>query len=49
MQNKFSHFQIKAALFDTEICNVIVRPADEGKVLIELPDESSSWRFNVTR
>ncbi|CAK5075363.1 unnamed protein product [Meloidogyne enterolobii] len=39
---------VKAALFDTQICNVIVRPADEGKFLIDLPDEISTWKLDVT-
>jgi hypothetical protein len=40
---------VKAALSDTEIPTVIVRPADEGKVLIDMPDEASSWRMDVSR
>ena len=42
-------FQVKAALHDTEICNVVVRPADEGKMVIDLPDETSGWKFDISR
>uniref|UniRef100_A0A914HF18 Ribosomal RNA-processing protein 42 n=1 Tax=Globodera rostochiensis TaxID=31243 RepID=A0A914HF18_GLORO len=39
---------VKAALADTEICNVVVRPADEGKVHIDMPDEISTWHIDMT-
>uniref|UniRef100_A0A183BUY3 Ribosomal RNA-processing protein 42 n=1 Tax=Globodera pallida TaxID=36090 RepID=A0A183BUY3_GLOPA len=39
---------VKAALADTEICNVVVRPADEGKVHIDMPDEISTWHMDMT-
>jgi len=39
----------KAALADTKICNVIVRPADEGKIMIDLPEESSTWSIDVSQ
>ncbi|KAL3115309.1 hypothetical protein niasHT_011658 [Heterodera trifolii] len=38
---------VKAALADTEICNVVVRPADEGKVHIDLPEVISTWRMDM--
>jgi len=40
---------IKAALADTKICNIVKRPADEGKVLIDLPEECSTWTLDVSK
>ncbi|KAI1726875.1 3' exoribonuclease family, domain 1 domain-containing protein [Ditylenchus destructor] len=39
---------VKAALADTEICEVIVRPADEGKIMLDLPDETHTWTFDIS-
>jgi exosome complex component RRP42 len=40
---------VKAALWDTEICEVLVRPADEGKVMVDLPEKTNTWRLDVSR
>ncbi|VBB27785.1 unnamed protein product [Acanthocheilonema viteae] len=40
---------VKAALKDTEISQVIVRPADEGKYTIDLPDDNTIWKLDVSR
>ncbi|CAG9532923.1 unnamed protein product [Cercopithifilaria johnstoni] len=40
---------VKAALKDTEICQVIVRPADEGKYTIDLPDDNTIWKLDISR
>ncbi|EFO25643.1 3' exoribonuclease [Loa loa] len=40
---------VKAALKDTEISKVIVRPADEGKYTIDLPDDNTVWKLNTSR
>lgn len=41
--------QVKAALRDTEICEVQTRPGDEGKVIVDLPDDSTVWKMDVSR
>uniref|UniRef100_A0A915Q171 Ribosomal RNA-processing protein 42 n=1 Tax=Setaria digitata TaxID=48799 RepID=A0A915Q171_9BILA len=40
---------VKAALKDTEISEVIVRPADEGKYTIDLPDDNTVWKLDISR
>ncbi|VDN07639.1 unnamed protein product [Thelazia callipaeda] len=40
---------IKAALGNTEICEVLVRPADAGKFMIDLPKKYKLWKFDVSR
>ncbi|KAK6113521.1 3' exoribonuclease family domain 1 protein [Brugia pahangi] len=40
---------VKAALKDTEISKVIVRPADEGKYTIDLPDDNTVWKLDTSR
>uniref|UniRef100_A0A0M3I1E8 Ribosomal RNA-processing protein 42 n=1 Tax=Ascaris lumbricoides TaxID=6252 RepID=A0A0M3I1E8_ASCLU len=40
---------VKAALRNTEICNVIVRPADEGKCAIDLANDNTVWKMDVSR
>ncbi|MFH4976244.1 hypothetical protein AB6A40_002953 [Gnathostoma spinigerum] len=40
---------VKAALHDTEIPNVVVRPADEGKFTVDLPDDCTVWKMDVSR
>ncbi|MCP9265027.1 Intermediate filament tail domain protein [Dirofilaria immitis] len=41
--------QVKAALKDTEISQVIIRPADEGKYTVDLPDDNTVWKLDVSR
>uniref|UniRef100_F1L2L6 Ribosomal RNA-processing protein 42 n=1 Tax=Ascaris suum TaxID=6253 RepID=F1L2L6_ASCSU len=40
---------VKAALRNTEICNVIVRPADEGKCAVDLANDNTVWKMDVSR
>ncbi|KAM3727453.1 Exosome complex component RRP42 [Dirofilaria immitis] len=40
---------VKAALKDTEISQVIIRPADEGKYTVDLPDDNTVWKLDVSR
>ncbi|VDD88251.1 unnamed protein product [Enterobius vermicularis] len=40
---------VKAALYNTEICNVVVRPGDAGKQVVDLPDDNTVWRFDISR
>ncbi|VDN60515.1 unnamed protein product [Dracunculus medinensis] len=44
-----SIFQVKAALFDTQICEVITRPDDEGKITVDLPEDIVLWKLDVSR
>jgi len=40
---------IKAALADTEVCEVVSFPADADKVMIDLPEEVKTWSFDISR
>ncbi|VDN18724.1 unnamed protein product [Gongylonema pulchrum] len=40
---------VKAALHNTEISEVIVRPADEGKYTVDLPDDNTVWKLDTSR
>uniref|UniRef100_A0A914ZCQ1 Ribosomal RNA-processing protein 42 n=1 Tax=Parascaris univalens TaxID=6257 RepID=A0A914ZCQ1_PARUN len=40
---------VKAALQNTEICSVIVRPADEGKCAVDLANDNTVWKIDVSR
>ncbi|KHN72837.1 Exosome complex component RRP42 [Toxocara canis] len=40
---------VKAALQTTEICDVIVRPADEGKSTIDLASDNTVWKLDASR
>jgi len=40
---------IKAALADTEVCEVVSFPADADKVMIDLPEEVKTWNFDISR
>jgi len=40
---------IKAALADTEVCEVVSFPADADKVMIDLPEDVKTWNFDTSR
>ncbi|VDK49421.1 unnamed protein product [Anisakis simplex] len=42
-------FQVKAALQNTEICNVSVQPGDQGKSIVEVLEDNSVWKFDISR
>uniref|UniRef100_A0A914DGJ6 Ribosomal RNA-processing protein 42 n=1 Tax=Acrobeloides nanus TaxID=290746 RepID=A0A914DGJ6_9BILA len=40
---------VRTALADTKLVNVVVRPADEGKLMVDLPDERKLWSLDVSK
>uniref|UniRef100_A0A0N5AZ04 Ribosomal RNA-processing protein 42 n=1 Tax=Syphacia muris TaxID=451379 RepID=A0A0N5AZ04_9BILA len=40
---------VKAALSDTEICEVLVRPGDAGKKVVDILDENKVWKLDTSR
>jgi len=44
-----SSLGIKAALANTEVCEVVSFPADADKVMIDLPEEVKTWNFDISR
>ncbi|KAH7701438.1 3' exoribonuclease [Aphelenchoides avenae] len=40
---------VKAALSDVQLNEVLVRPADEGKVIVDLPENTRLWKLDVRK
>ena len=40
---------MKSALSDVQLNEVLVRPADEGKVIVDLPENTRLWKLDVRK